>query len=197
MDSDTDQGANLVFRIDPVGDPLVVRLDRVAAGLECPMFLKAQGPVNVAGQTIQVTISYGIEGFGLRYRVMSLSLTVNEWDEELGPELLRSVRWAEMVAPGLDTFARFVTFDPEVTKESAPGQMTLHPEGAQERHRSLMTLSADQQTAVLWLRARVAGMDANRHIADVLGISASAAAARVKKLRAQGVLPAANRGQRR
>ena len=75
--------------------------------------------------------------------------------------------------------------------------MTLHPEGAQERHRSLMTFSTDQQTAVLWLRARVAGMDANGQIADVLGISASAAATRVKKLRAQGVLPAANRGQRR
>ena len=82
MTTDTDQGANLAFRIDPPGPPLVVRLDRVAAGLECPMFLKAQGPVNVAGQTIQVTISYGIEGFGLRYRVMSLSLTVSEWDED-------------------------------------------------------------------------------------------------------------------
>jgi hypothetical protein len=182
MDSDNDQGANLVFRPDPVGPPAVVKLEGVGVGLECPGFLTARGPVKVAGQTINVDIRFGFDPGGIRYKVVALSLGITDLDDELDPDMLRKVRWAEMVAPGLDTSSRFIAFDSE---------------GVQERHRSLVTLSTDQQTAVLWLTARIAGMDANRHIADVLGISASAAAARVKKLRASGVLPAAVRGQRR
>jgi hypothetical protein len=124
----------------------------------------------------------------MRYKVIRVEVatTHNENGEvdpdEIDPDLLRRIRWAELAAPGLDSFGRIVV---------------VGEDGVEERHRSLTTLSTDQQTAALWLRARTGGVDPNKHIAESLGISASAAAARVKRLREQKVIPAATRGQRR
>ena len=81
--------------------------------------------------------------------------------------------------------------------ENVSQVVTFAEDGTQTQHRSELTLSANEQTGGLWLQAKLAGVNPNAYIAERLGISAPAAAARVKRLRDAKILPAATQGQRR
>ena len=180
---DSDHGAQLVFRADPMGPPALIQLPGIGVGVECPGFLHAKGPVTVGDRTVpEVEIWYALDVARMRYKVARLCLAVDYSEDEIDAELLRSIRWAQMAAPGLDTFGRIVV---------------VGPDGVEERHRSLTTLTTDQQTAAVWLRARIGGADPNKRIAEELGISTSAAAQRVRRLRDKGILAGVSRGQRR
>jgi hypothetical protein len=147
------------------------------------MFLQAKGPLEVGDRTVpEVEIFYALELFEMRYRVARICLAVDYATDEIDPELLRRIRWAELVAPGLDAAGRIIV---------------IGEDGVEERHRSFTTLTTAQQTAALWLRARIGGLDPNKHIAEGLGISRSAAATRVKRLREQKIIADVSRGQRR
>ena len=154
-------------------------------GWNAPVCLHARGPLTVDGRTVHVEINYALDVVAMRYKVIRLEVaTTHSADggiepDEIDPELLRRIRWAEMAAPGLDSFGRVVV---------------VGDDGLEERHRSWVTLTTAQETAALWLMARVGGVDPNKYLAERLGISSSAAATRVKRLREKGVSAPATRG---
>jgi hypothetical protein len=133
------------------------------------------------GRQVRVQAELVLDVAGLRYKVKRLAVSAGD-DDEIDPDLLRQLHWAEMSAVGVENVSRVVTFGDD---------------GTETRHRSLLTLTPDEQTAGLWLQAQLAGVDPNKHISEQLGITATAAATRVRRLRDAKILPATSQGRRR
>ena len=118
---DSDHGAQLVFRADPMGPPALIQLPGIGVGVECPGFLHAKGPVTVGDRTVpEVEIWYALDVARMRYKVARLCLAVDYSEDEIDAELLRSIRWAQMAAPGLDTFGRIVVVGPGRSRGAPP-----------------------------------------------------------------------------
>jgi hypothetical protein len=160
----------------------VVRLPSGGIGIEAPTDLTGGGPVLLdGGRQLRVEAELVLDVPGLRYKVRTFSVRADDGDE-INPDLLRQLHWAEMFAAGVENVSRVVTFGAD---------------GTETRHRSLLTLTPDEQTAGLWLQARLAGEDPNKYISEQLGITAMAAATRVKRLRDAKILPPTSQGRRR
>jgi hypothetical protein len=157
-------------------------LPNAEIAIEVPTVLYAKGPVTVVeGRTVEVEAHLELDADAMRYRLARVAVGAGQGDE-IDPELLRQIRWAEMVVPALDTFGRIITVDKE---------------GRETRHRGPLTLTETQRLAGLWLQAKLAGIDPNVYIAEQLDISPTAAAARVRRARTMKLIPPATPGQRR
>jgi hypothetical protein len=180
--ADVDHGLNLVFRPDALVDRRVVRLPNSRIGIECPTVLYVRGPIMLGERTVVLGARLLLNFAERRYMVKAMELDTWADDDEIDPEMLREIRWGEVFAGALDTLGRVVTVDED---------------GAELIHKGSLTLSDEERVGALWLQARLAGLEPNKHIAEQFGISTAAAAARVKRARDNGIIPPARQGQRR
>ena len=179
---DADHGFNLVFRPEALQDRRVVRLPDSRIGIECPTVLYVRGPIELGERTVVLGAKLLLNFAERRYMVKAMELDTWADDDEIDPEMLREIRWGEVFRGALDTLGRVVTFDED---------------GQESIHKGVITLTDEERVGALWLQARLAGLDPNKHIAGQLEISATAAAARVKRARDKGIIPPASQGQRR
>jgi hypothetical protein len=178
---DADHGADLVFRPDALQERAVVTLPNSRIGMDCPTVLYVSGPIYLADRAVNFETELSLNVAERRYMVKTLRLST--WEGEIRPDLVREIRWGQVFAGALSVLGRVVTVDEN---------------GDVERiHKGLRTLSGEETVGALWLQARLAGLDPNKHIADQLGISPAAAAARVKRARDHELIPPATQGQRR
>jgi hypothetical protein len=178
-----DHGANLVFRPSAFDPAVLVQLPNSRVAIECAPVLEVRGPVELdAGPTVELQAMLALDVEALRFKVKSVGV-IASGDDEIDPDVLRSIRWGEVFAGALDNLGKIVTLDED---------------GQPSRHRGVLTLTDDEKVGALWLQARLAGIDPNVHIAAQLELpSTAAAAARVKRARQRKLIPPAAQGQRR
>jgi hypothetical protein len=177
---DADHGRHLAFRPVSLEPRVVVTLPGGRVGIDCPTVLHVSGPIFLSAGSVIFEVELRLKEDELRYAIETLRLS--SWDCEINPEMVREVRWGQVFAAALEMLGGVVTFDED---------------GAELTHKSALTLSDEQRVGALWLQARLAGLEPNKHIGEQLGISPTAAAARVKRARQSGVIPPARQGQRR
>jgi hypothetical protein len=191
------------FRRDALEKSEMVRLENTRIGLECPDAMTAAGAVNIDGKTVAgVSMRSCLDAAAYMYKVVSVSATLPTEEMlslsggpvataffpgdpdrgSLSPELLRRIRWGQIIAAAVSKLCHVVIFEDD---------------GTVSEHRSLVTLREEEQVAALWLQARLARLDPNKHIADSMGLSSPAAAAgRVRRARDKKLIPPATQGQR-
>jgi hypothetical protein len=180
--AEPNHGLNLVFRPDALMERRVIRLPNSRVGIECPIGLMVRGPVILGDRTVVLGARLFLHVAERRYMVKAMELDTMDSEDEIDPEMLREIRWGEVFAGALETLGRVVTVDED---------------GAELIHKGVVTLTDEERVGALWLQARLAGLEANKHIAEQFGISTTAAAARVKRARESGIIPPARQGQRR
>jgi hypothetical protein len=193
------------FRRDALEKTELVRLQTTRIGLECPDSLWATGAVNIDGETVAaVSMRASLDAAAYMYKVINVSAMLPTKEQmpilegkfpiedaffpgdpnrgSLTPELLRRIRWGQIIAAAVSKLCHVVIFEDD---------------GALSEHRSLVTLKEEEQVAALWLQARLARLDPNKHIADSMGlVSAAAAAGRVRRARDKKLIPPTTQGQR-
>ena len=178
---ENDQGAHLVVRTMATHGSELVRLPNSRVGIECPSVLEVAGPVHLAGREVQFAARLQLDSSVPRYIATYIGVGGMN-GPPVDPDLLRQLRWAELLAVAVGSLRTIVLVDDEA--------------GVQEIHRSSLGLTPEEQIGGLWLQAQLAGQDPNRHISEELRISRSAAAARVKRARDNKTIPPATQGQR-
>ena len=110
---DVNQGANLAYQPSAAHPRTIIRLPNSRIGIEAPTALRAFGPVAVAGRDFLVQVELELDQDALRYKVRGFSIVREEPGGEIDPELLRQVRWGEIVSGAVDHLNNIVTFDEE------------------------------------------------------------------------------------
>jgi hypothetical protein len=202
-DGSVDHGSYMSFRRDALERSELVRLENTRIGLECPDAITATGGVNIDGETVAgISMRLRLDADAYIYKVVNVSAMLpSEVTESLpgvpfkdtffrgdpdrgslSPELLRRIRWGQIIAAAVSRLCHVVI---------------LEEDGSVSEHRSLLTLTDEEQVAALWLQARLARLDPNKHIADSLGlVSPAAAAGRVRRARGKKLIPSTTQGQR-